>query len=180
MPAHRTIALPAQDPALLRLALLVTLALLCVQLLALRPLQASELGPRAGWQVVRSEDPFEVLSHRVKEAIKAERMGLVTRASASDGARGAGVTIPGNEVLGVFRNDYARRMLDASLSAGIEAPIRLYLMENDDGSSTLAYKMPSHVFSPYLEEGGEPLKDLAAELDMIFAAIAARATGPLP
>ena len=34
----------------------------------------------------------------------------------------------------VFRNDYAVRMLQASVPAGIEAPLRLYVTENADGT----------------------------------------------
>jgi uncharacterized protein (DUF302 family) len=78
-------------------------------------------------------------------------------------------------VIGVYRNDYARRMLEASLAAGIEAPIRFYLTENSDGSSTLSYRAPSAVFEPYFDEGGDALKALAGELDIVFAAIADRA-----
>ena len=35
-------------------------------------------------------------------------------------------------------DDFARRALEASLAAGIEAPIRFYLVENADNTSTLA------------------------------------------
>jgi uncharacterized protein (DUF302 family) len=78
-------------------------------------------------------------------------------------------------VVGVFRNDHARRLLAASLAAGIEAPIRFYVTENADGTATLSYRTPTAVFSPHLDEGGDALGALAAGLDGIFAAIAARA-----
>ena len=100
-------------------------------------------------------------------------MGVVTRASASAGAAGRGVKIPGNMVVGVYRNDFAVRMLEASVPAGIEAPIRFYLTENADGTATLSYRAPSVVFAPY--KGGDKLKALAGELDGIFAKIAADA-----
>jgi len=105
------------------------------------------------------------------------KMGLVTQASASDGANGQGITIPGNRVIGVYRNDYARRMLEASVAAGIEAPTRFYLTEDADGTATLSYKTPSFVFAPYMNEGGDKLKALAEELDDVFAEIAEQATG---
>ncbi|PMX56079.1 hypothetical protein C1Y13_30015, partial [Pseudomonas sp. FW305-33] len=79
--------------------------------------------------------------------------GLVTSASASQGAKAAGVDIPGNKVFGIFRNDFARRMLAASVAAGIEAPIRFYVTENPDGTATLSYKTPGAVFAPYADEG---------------------------
>ena len=63
-------------------------------------------------------------------------------------------------------------MLSASSAAGIEAPIRFYVTENQDGTATLSYKKPSFVFAPYLDEGGDALKALAAELDEIFARLA--------
>jgi uncharacterized protein (DUF302 family) len=99
-------------------------------------------------------------------------MGLVTAASASAGAAGQNIIIPGNRVVGVYRNDFARRMLKASIAAGIEAPIRFYITENSDRTATLSYKLPSTVFAPYFAEGGEDLRKLAAELDQIFARIA--------
>jgi uncharacterized protein (DUF302 family) len=136
---------------------------------------AGNLAPRPGWEIIATPHAYGDLVMRLTDAIKAEKMGLVNSASASDGARNQGITIPGNRVVGVFRNDYARRMVDASLAAGIEAPIRIYVTENEDGTATLSYRTPGDVFAPYMDEGGAALGDLAAELDDVFAAIAARA-----
>jgi uncharacterized protein (DUF302 family) len=133
---------------------------------------AGSLGEREGWRVLKTAQPFEVLVKKLEDSIKANKMGLVTTASASAGAAGQGITIPGNRVFGVYRNDFARRMLNASIAAGIEAPIRFYVTENDDKTATLSYKLPSTVFGPYLDEGGEELRKLASELDDIFAKIA--------
>lgn len=138
----------------------------------------SSLAPREGWRVIETDFPYPELGDRLDAAIKSERMGRVTYASASDGARMQGFTIPGNRVVGVYRNDFARRMLEASVAAGIEAPIRFYVTEDPDGGATLAWKTPSHVFSPYFEEGGEDLRALAEELDQIFESIAASAVTP--
>lgn len=138
---------------------------------------ASDLAERPGWRIISTHYSVDELYGRMKTAIAEEKMGLVTRASASDGARSQGISIPGNRVLGVYRNDYARRMLQASIAAGIEAPIRFYLTENSDGSATLSWKTPSHVFAPYSEEGGQALEQLAGELDGVFEAIAEKAVG---
>ncbi len=104
-------------------------------------------------------------------------MGLVTRASATLGAKSLGKTIPGNMVIGVYHPRFAVRMLAASIPAGIEAPIRFYVTENADGTATLGYKTPSAVFKPYAD-GGEKLRKLARELDAIFAKIAKQAAAP--
>ena len=45
-------------------------------------------------------------------------------------------------------------MLSASISAGIETPIRFYVTENPDGTATLSYKKPGFVFAPYLGRKG--------------------------
>ncbi|MEM9105512.1 MAG: DUF302 domain-containing protein [Pseudomonadota bacterium] len=136
---------------------------------------AQPIESREGWQVFDTDIAFDDLVTRMEAAISAEKMGLVTQASASNGARSQGIEIPGNRVMGVYRNDFARRMLDASVAAGIEAPIRFYLAENEGGGTTLAWKTPSFVFAPYLAEGGDDLQVLAVELDAIFMAIAQKA-----
>ncbi len=133
---------------------------------------AAPLVTREGWAVMPTPHSFPVLVGRLEEAVKANKMGLVTAASASEGAKAQGFAIPGNRVVGVFRNDFARRMLAASVPAGIEAPIRFYLTENADGTATLSYRKPSAVFGPYVEGATPDLKAVAIELDGIFDQIA--------
>lgn len=136
---------------------------------------ADSVAERTGWQVAPTEKAYQTLVDDLKTSIKAHEMLIVTQASASAGAKGRGLTIPGNRVIGVYRNDYAVRMLEASVAAGIEAPIRYYVTENGDGTATLSWKTPSFVFAPYFDEGGEPLEALAAELDLVFLSIAEEA-----
>jgi len=52
----------------------------------------------------------------------------------------------------------------------------ILVRKNDDGTATLSYKTPSHVFAPYIDEAGPELAEAARELDEIFAAVAAAAT----
>jgi uncharacterized protein (DUF302 family) len=131
-----------------------------------------------GWSVTKTTHGYKALIERLNTAVKANKMGLVTRASATLGAKKVlKKTIPGNMVVGVYRPDFAVRMLAASVPAGIEAPIRFYITENEDGTATLSYKTPSAVFAPYTD-GGEKLKALAGELDALFAKIAREAAAP--
>ena len=138
---------------------------------------ATSWADQPGWSVTKTPHGYKTLIERLNAAVKANKMGLVTRASATLGAKSLGKTIPGNMVVGVYRPDFAVRMLEASVPAGIEAPIRFYITENPDGTATLSYKKPSTVFAPY-SDGGEELKDMAQELDALFAKIAAEATAP--
>jgi uncharacterized protein (DUF302 family) len=133
---------------------------------------------RPGWRVIATPHAFPALVKRLEDAIRTNQMGLVTVASASDGAAAQGISIRGNRVVGVFRNDFARRMLSASVPAGIEAPIRFYLTENADHTSTLSWITPSAVFAPYFDTAGPELKKVAVELDPIFEKIGSDAARP--
>jgi uncharacterized protein (DUF302 family) len=131
-----------------------------------------------GWKVTKTPHGYQELIQRFDQAVKNNKMGLVTRASATLGAKKKlNKTIPGNMVIGVYRPDFAVRMLEASIPAGIEAPVRFYITENADGTATLSYKTPTAVFAPY-QDGGAKLRDMAAELDVIFDKIARQAGAP--
>jgi uncharacterized protein (DUF302 family) len=122
---------------------------------------------------IKTTHGFDALAGRVEKAVADHKMGLVAQASASRGAAARGVKIPGNLVLMVFRNDYAVRMLEASVPAGFEAPLRLYITENPDGTASLTYRTPGAVFAPY---GSKALDEMANELDGIFQNIVRDAT----
>lgn len=154
------------------------LALALVLLLAAPPLAAQTVTAREGWVVAPTPHAYPVLLERLRAAIAAEGMGLVTEAGPTEVARARGVEIPGNRVLGVFRNDFAVRLIRAAPAATIEAPIRFLVTEEPDGTASLAWKTPGAVFAPYLAEGGRELAALGEELDVIFAVIAARAAAP--
>jgi len=135
----------------------------------------AELAPREGWSVTQTDKSYSDLIDAVKAAAGANRMGVVTQAGPTGAAASRGITIPGNRVIGLFNNVYAVRVLGLSTAAMIEAPIRMYVTENEDGTATLAYKTPSFVFAPYMAEADADLAVAAGELDAIFAQIAADA-----
>ena len=80
----------------------------------------------------------------------------------------------GNLVLGVYRNDFAVRMLKASVPSGIEAPLRFYLTENADATATLTYRKPSAIFGVC---DSSDLDAMAKELDNLWAKIVSGTTG---
>jgi len=152
------------------------LAGLCSLLLlaAAVPAGAGTEAPYPGTVVRKTDLSFGELTRRLEAAVEMNGMFVVTSASASAGARSRGLTIPGNMVLGVYRNDFAVRMLAASVPAGIEAPLRFYVAENSDGTATLTYRKPSAVFAPY---GSPKLDAMAAELDTIWEKIVGDTVG---
>lgn len=125
--------------------------------------------PLTGVQTVASPHDFPTLVTKLEAAVVEHKMAVVAKASASQAAAARGVKIPGNAVIMVFRNDYAVRMLKASVPAGIEAPLRFYVTENANGKASLTWRTPSATFAAY---GSAPLDEMARELDPIFTAIA--------
>ena len=117
---------------------------------------------------LQTQAPFAKSAAALVESIQKNKMGLVTHANAQAGAASRGAKIRGNQVIGVFRPDFAIRMLKASAEAGFEAPIRVYIYENENGTATIAYLKPSDVFAPY---SNPDLDQMAKELDVIFARI---------
>lgn len=156
--------------------ILATPMLVAAQCLVLgsTPAGADKPAPFPGTKTVATQQKFDALMGRLERAITDNGMGLVGQARASRGAASHGVKIPGNTVVKVFRNDYAVRMLAASVPAGIEAPLRIYVTENADGSASLTYRKPSAVFAAY---GNAKLDAMSKELDPIFEKIVRDAAG---
>lgn len=139
------------------------------------PAWAQSVEPREGWVTMDSDKPYAELIDAVKAAAGHNKLGVVTQAGPTGAAASRGVTIPGNRVIGLFNNVYAVRILSLSTAAMIEAPIRVYVTEEPDGTGFLSYKTPSYVFAPYVEEGGADLVAAASELDAIFLSVAQEA-----
>lgn len=136
----------------------------------------TDITARDGWVVIQTSKSYKQLLGDTLQAVKANKMGVVTQAGPTGAAKSRGITIPGNRVIGVFNNKFAVRILGLSTAAMIEAPIRIYVTEDSDGA-TLSYKTPSLVFAPYMGEAGPDLGAAAAELDAIFKNIAGAAAG---
>lgn len=143
-------------------------ALLAIALIA----WTTPAGAQGGHVTAVSRAPFQKVAEALEQAVAEQKMALVCHANAQAGAAARGVKIKGNQVLMVFRNDFAVRLLAADPRAGFEAPIRIYVHENPDGTATVSYLPPSAVLAPYPHP---EVKKVAAELDPIFKAIADRA-----
>ena len=137
------------------------------------PGAADNATPFPGTHVIATGHSYQAMVDKLPEAVAKNKMGVVAKASATLGAKKIGVTIPGNMVVMVFHPKFAVRMLEASVPAGIEAPLRFYITENADGTTTLTYRDPSSVFAPYQSAD---LDKMAKDLDVIVAQIAADAS----
>ncbi|PWW33824.1 DUF302 domain-containing protein [Chromohalobacter israelensis] len=145
------------------------------------PALADTHWPQKDWHVIPTEQRYSALLEQLKQAVDANDMGVVTEVGPTQAAAQRGVEIPGNRVVGVFRNDFAVDILRLSVPAMIEAPIRFYVTENQDGTATLSWKKPSAIFAPYVadlddDKRASALADKARKLDAIFEQIAEDAT----
>jgi len=148
------------------------LLVFCLGLLLALPAEAENRAPYSGMRMVETGRPFADYVGRLKVAVRDNRMIIVAHACATCGAKAIGVAIPGNHVVMIFHPRFAVRMLKASIAAGIEAPLRLYLTENTDGTARLTYRLPSHIFGAYQVPA---LDAMAKDLDRIVANIVADA-----
>jgi len=129
--------------------------------------------PYTGTILIATQYDYPTLVNRLDKAIGDNGMAVVSRASATLGAKSLGVKIPGNMVVMAFNPKFAIQMLKASIEAGYEAPIRFYVTEQANGKASLSYRTPSSLFAPYKSAD---LDKMANELDVIFEKIAQQAT----
>jgi uncharacterized protein (DUF302 family) len=97
--------------------LAIALACMLLMLAALgQTVRAENATPYPGMVIAKTAHSYKDLVGRLDTAVKANKMGLVSRASATVGAaKMLKKTIPGNMVIGVYRPDFAVRMLEASV-----------------------------------------------------------------
>jgi uncharacterized protein (DUF302 family) len=106
-------------------------------------------------------------------AIEDQGMRLVTHINGQANAARIGREVPADQILEVFRPDFAIRVWSACKAAGIDIPLRIHVYEQAD-KVFVAYRTPSEVFESF---GSPELMEVAADLDPIFAAIVSAVEG---
>src|SRR5574341_2465800 len=92
------------------------LPLIAVMLAGMAAPAAAQHPSRGEVTTIALRRPFAEVAEALKAAIAANGMGLVCHANAQAGAASRGAKIKGNQVLMVFRPDFAIRMLAASVA----------------------------------------------------------------
>jgi uncharacterized protein (DUF302 family) len=103
-------------------------------------------------------------------AIEAENMRVVAHINGQANAAKMGKTVPADQILEVFRPDYAIRVWEACKPAGHDIPLRIHVYEDGDAVK-VACRMPSAAFRPFQSAA---LDEIGAELDAVFDGILAR------
>lgn len=104
---------------------------------------------------------------RLTAAVAAVPMGLVAHINGQANCLKKGIEVPFDQILEVFRPDFAVKVWTADKRAGLDIPIRIHVCEAG-GATWVACRLPSAVFAPY---GNAALTALGGELDAIFLRI---------
>lgn len=104
----------------------------------------------------------------LKAGIDSLGMRLVCHINGQANAARIGRQVPADQILEVFRPDFAIAVWDACKAAGHDIPLRIHVYETAAGQTRVACRMPSTVFRQF---GSKELMKIAAELDEIFEAI---------
>ncbi|MBT9612028.1 MAG: DUF302 domain-containing protein [Burkholderiales bacterium] len=100
----------------------------------------------------------------LQAAVAAYPMGLVAHINGQANCAKKNIAVPADQILEVFRPDFAIRVWKAEKTAGIDIPLRIYLFDQD-GKTHVLFRTPHEVFAPY---NNAALMNIAEELAPIF------------
>jgi len=104
---------------------------------------------------------------KLLSGVESEGMRVVAQINGQANAAKMGKTVPADQILEIFRPDFAIRVWEACKEAGIDIPIRIHVYEEDDVTKVTC-RMPTEVFAPF---ESDPLMLVGKELDGIFSNI---------
>ena len=96
--------------------------------------------------------------------IEAENMRVVAHINGQANAAKMGKEVPADQIIEVFRPDFAIRVWQACKPAGHDIPLRIHVYEDGD-QVKVACRLPSTVFAEF---NSEELDAIGIELDEIF------------
>ncbi len=116
---------------------------------------------------IKSKLSAEQTVEKLLSAIEQQNMRVVAHINGQANAAKMGKTVPADQILEVFRPDFAIRVWDACKAAGHDIPLRIHVYEQDE-DVIVACRMPAEVFAPF---SSTELDAIAVELDEIFGNI---------
>lgn len=106
---------------------------------------------------------------KLTEAAQAVPMGVLAHLNGQANCAKKGIEVPADQILEIFRPDFAIRVWKAHKPAGIDIPLRIHLYAAD-GKTVVSYRTADEVFAPYAVPD---LTAIAADIDRIFIGILA-------
>jgi uncharacterized protein (DUF302 family) len=126
-------------------------------------------------KLIISNDSAEQTVEKLKAGIDAAGMRIVAHINGQMNAAKIGKEVPADQILEVFRPDFAIRVWQACKPAGHDIPLRIHIYEEGDAVK-VACRMPGEVFASF---NSPELDTLGAELDEIFEQILGSVSGAL-
>lgn len=110
---------------------------------------------------------------RLMEGIAAAPLALVSHINGQANAAKRGLCVPADQILEVFRPDFAVRVWAADKRAGIDIPLRIHVYDAG-GTTVVAHRPPSEIFRVYSNPALDQVAaDLAPLLARVFAPLQA-------
>jgi uncharacterized protein (DUF302 family) len=103
------------------------------------------------------------------EAAQAVPMGVLAHINGQANCAKKGIAVPADQILEMFRPDFAIRVWKAHKPAGIDIPLRIHLYAAD-GGTVVNYRTAGEAFAPYASPA---LDAIAADIDPMFNGILA-------
>lgn len=107
---------------------------------------------------------------KLKTGVEGAGLRVVAHINGQANAKLIGKEVPADQILEIFRPDFAIRVWDACKPAGHDIPLRIHVYE-DGGATKVACRMPSAVFAAFESPA---LDAIGAELDALFEQILAQ------
>lgn len=104
---------------------------------------------------------------KLLSGVEAEGMRVVAHINGQANAAKIGQTVPADQILEIFRPDFAIKVWKACKAAGHDIPLRIHVYE-EQGITKVTCRMPSESFAPF---ESDELMQVAKELDAIFSNI---------
>jgi uncharacterized protein (DUF302 family) len=118
-------------------------------------------------KIIKSNQTAEQTVETLLSAIEQQNMRVVAHINGQANAAKMGKTVPADQILEVFRPDYAIRVWEACKAAGHDIPLRIHVYEQGE-EVIVACRMPGAVFSVF---NSPELDAIGLELDEIFSNI---------
>ncbi|MGD2019462.1 MAG: DUF302 domain-containing protein [Thiohalocapsa sp.] len=107
---------------------------------------------------------------KLKIGVEAAGLRVVAHINGQANAKLIGKEVPADQILEIFRPDYAIRVWDACKPAGHDIPLRIHVYD-DRGTTKVACRMPSTAFAAF---DSPALAAIGDELDGLFEQILAQ------
>jgi uncharacterized protein (DUF302 family) len=124
-------------------------------------------------KVIKSRKSTEETVAALMAGIEKTNMRLVNHINGQANAKLIGKEVPADQILEIFRPDFALRVWQACKPAGIDIPLRIHIYENGNDEVLVAFREPDEVFAPYdCAELAPVAEDLGAIFNSILAEVA--------